>query len=472
MKYLHLAIWIAVTSPFVIDSAHAQSSQAGQEAIERPDTAFERALATTAAVVKGVKVTLNSVGFKRGESLGMELNLHDITQRAPLECRSKDRPYSFRDSRNIALFASLAPADSTDARLGDWKIGATWVVYDETSLFREDALQKLQQAANKLDERYFEIIRKAGNVEQQETLWATLQEGTRATLAAVFDRECKSADPSFSKDDWDSENPNLTQLLQAANDACRAANQTKISEARANLIEAELDELGKWSKTLQCEQEAVPISLRFKVLESQRDLWTRTWNTLCEPLRQETLRTIYEDMKQVKRDLASGLIVSLQAAGIGHAEVLVPAGDGDIATIKRNYLGEGALQVSYRWLGKNVSLDATAKVIRTIPFDDRDSTLTHTAALNIELWPRRINGSSVIVGMDVGGNELFAGGTERDYFVQGRLSLPLHEQVFLLFSLRREKDDGNTSVRDPSFALAWSYEQSGKELMRRIELVE
>lgn len=467
MRHLYLAIWLAAVSPLAIEPAHAQSSQPEREAIEQSVTAFERALATTSAVVQGIKITLSSVEYDRGETLGMDLNLREVVGCTPLDCQAKERPYSFKDSRSISLFATLAPVDPSDARLGNWRMGATWVFHDETSLFRKEARDRLVGIVD----RYHDLIDKKNIGEQHRQLWERLKDSAENLLTVTFNNKCAPGIPEFVQDEWDTENPELTPLLQAAAVACGAADRDQIARARQTLVDRELQELGEWSKTLKCGQEKVSL-LRFQVLASEGDLWSETWNMLCEPVRQEIHRELAADIEVTKRELGSGLIVSFQGAGGSSAELLAPMEDGDAPTIEREYQLEGAVQVSHRWLRKSLSVDATAKVTHIVPFDDRGSTLSYIAALNLELGPGRINGSSVIVGVDAGADGVLSGDAERSYFMQGRIALPLHEQVFLLFSLHAEKGDGSAWTRTPSFALSWSYDQAGKRLARQISFLK
>jgi hypothetical protein len=476
IRRLAPAIWLAVTASQIAAAparAQADAPTPGiDEKLVQP-TALDGVGITTAPAAKGLVFRLDATQIVRGPSLRADFSLASLKKYETVNDLTEAHERETFNWRNIAIFGEAAPLERDGAvtdELGNWRVGIKWALHDETSLFRPAAVRALMKAgANALEtivsQESLELR------EEQDKLWEQMRDRTATILDQAFTQNCYGTDPfADAKQGWKWELPEspLSRSLDQAREVCKARNSSAIAEARKAVIDGMLAEVEKWTDTLGCPTTG-GVSLAFPVLKRDVNEWQKTWEPICRPKLDAAMAAATAAVAKMKERLTGGLVLSAEASLVGAA---LAGMDGDARpTTARDYYGNLTLQLGYRYFWKHTALDLAFFPIRdVIDLEHADAPPAYAVAANLELGRGKYWGSSVIVSLDAEADRFSRDTADRRYELEQRVAVPLREKAFLHLGLRQVYAQGQGWDTSISLALAWSFEQDGKELARQIEL--
>ncbi|WP_428268011.1 hypothetical protein [Haliangium sp.] len=419
------AVVLTVTLPAWETEARADTTLDTQEAQASP--MLDRTQTTTAAVGTGIKTVLAGVGFQRDARLQVEVNPSAFTTYDDIKSLSQAYKRRWFNPLFLSILVEAAPVggDSGHAsKLGAWRLGGRWAIYDQTSIFHPDAVRRLRERATASLEQLHLAIETTD--EDRDALWNRMRPITWAALAA---------------------------------------------EGRTpQEIKAALQEIHDRRGELNCKQsKAVPIPNDYDELEIWTD-WEDEWYRICEPRIDAALtRKAKDSLDEAERSIGNGLVISAESFLVGDAEV-VPAMDPDAdPKLDRHYGATSALRVTWRWFSSSYSLDLSANAVEMEGgVADGLRMVRHGASASVALWPGLWHDNGVVFSLEGEGTSWRHDGAERELTLKQSISFPLDESVFLGVALSENWSEDTPWDSSLSFSLAWSW-QRGREVIQHTE---
>jgi hypothetical protein len=302
-------------------------------------------------------------------------------------------------------------------------------------------------------------------VDEHIALWEKMEGATRDALDKAFEERCTKQ--TLSEQNWEYE-PEALGPIRDAIAACQGHDADKRTRAKEVLLTRTLASIQAWNNTLPCGA-GKNIAAKFRVLDSQKRSWEEEWDAICKPVEQEALANATALAKAKER--TSGGVTLTAEASFGSDVSAGTVGDA-AAPILRDYYGTFSLQMAYRRFWPDAALDITFIPLRdSIGLDRGGIPSAYALSANLEVGRGSIQGSGVVIGLNAEVDR-FARDTEnRQYAFEERLAIPIFEKTFVQMHLRQTFAQGQGWDTEFGLFLAWSYEQNGEELARKISVL-